>query len=286
MPSDGWVTGTPTPRKESVASSAMARASVMVAITISDGMQLGSMWRNTMRPRRQGQAGRGLDIFLVAFDERRAARGAGEIGPLHQDEGDQHLVDALAQHREQDQRHQDRRKGQHEVDDAHQERVDLAAGIGRDQADHDADGERHHDRYGADEQADAHAVEDRRQHVARLAVGAQPVDHLAVARDGARRHLGVEQVEAGDVERVLRRDPGREQGDEGRDHHQERGRRRRAGSRRNPRRRAGTASAAAPWRRGRARRRSCARGFRGAPGDRAPNRGDRPRGSGSRRRRR
>jgi hypothetical protein len=135
--------------------------------------------------------------------------------------GEQHLVDALAQHREQDQRHEDRRKGQHEVDDAHQERVDLAAGIGGDQADNDADGERHHDRYGAHEQADPHAVKDRRQHVARLAVGAQPVDHLAVAGDRARRHLGVEQVEACDVERVLRRDPGCEQGDERRDRHQD-----------------------------------------------------------------
>ena len=50
MPSDGSVTGTPTPRNDSVASSAMACARSMVAITISGGMQLGSTWRNSTRP--------------------------------------------------------------------------------------------------------------------------------------------------------------------------------------------------------------------------------------------
>src|SRR3546814_15140461 len=49
MPSDGSVTGTPTPRKDSVASSAMACARSMVAITISGGMQLGKTWRHKTR---------------------------------------------------------------------------------------------------------------------------------------------------------------------------------------------------------------------------------------------
>ena len=44
-PSEGSVTGTPTPRKDSVASSAMACATCTVATTISGGRQLGSRWR-------------------------------------------------------------------------------------------------------------------------------------------------------------------------------------------------------------------------------------------------
>lgn len=49
MPSEGWVTGTPMPRNDSVASSAIACARSIVAITMSGGMQLGSRCRNTMR---------------------------------------------------------------------------------------------------------------------------------------------------------------------------------------------------------------------------------------------
>ena len=71
MPSEGWVTGTPTPRKDSVASSAMARASVMVAITISDGMQLGSMWRNTMR-----LAGKARQVAASTYSLLRSTRAA------------------------------------------------------------------------------------------------------------------------------------------------------------------------------------------------------------------
>ena len=188
-PSDGSVTGTPRPRKDSVASSAMARATCTVATTISGGRQLGSRWRNTMRARRQREAARRLDVFLAPLDQRRAAHGARVVGPLHRDQRDDDLVDALAQDREQDQRDQDRRERQLDVDDAHDQRLDPAADIGRDQArprcrwrarspcSIDADAER-----------DAQAVEDRRQHVAALVVGAEP-ERAAGRAPASRRQL-------------------------------------------------------------------------------------------------
>src|SRR5690606_28210484 len=49
VPSDGWVGGTPTPRKESVASSMMASASPIVPMTRTGPSTLGRMWRIRMR---------------------------------------------------------------------------------------------------------------------------------------------------------------------------------------------------------------------------------------------
>ena len=48
-PSDGEVIGMPSPRNESVASSAIAWATCTVATTMSGGRQLGRMWRNSTR---------------------------------------------------------------------------------------------------------------------------------------------------------------------------------------------------------------------------------------------
>ena len=45
MPSEGWVDGRPTPRKDSVASVMMARPRLMVAITSTGPVTLGSTWR-------------------------------------------------------------------------------------------------------------------------------------------------------------------------------------------------------------------------------------------------
>src|SRR5262245_1313741 len=49
VPSEGWVGGTPIPRKERVASVKMASARLMVAITSTDPMTLGRMCVPTMR---------------------------------------------------------------------------------------------------------------------------------------------------------------------------------------------------------------------------------------------
>ncbi|MNT85611.1 hypothetical protein D3C72_2257960 [compost metagenome] len=48
-PSDGSVIGTPTPRNDSVASSAIAVAIWMVANTMTGPRQLGSRWKTMMR---------------------------------------------------------------------------------------------------------------------------------------------------------------------------------------------------------------------------------------------
>ena len=45
VPSDGWVGGTPTPRNDSVASVMMAMARLIVAITSTGPITLGSTWR-------------------------------------------------------------------------------------------------------------------------------------------------------------------------------------------------------------------------------------------------
>src|SRR5690606_13293786 len=49
VPSEGWVGGTPTPRKDSVASSMMASARPMVPMTSTGPRTLGRMWRTRMR---------------------------------------------------------------------------------------------------------------------------------------------------------------------------------------------------------------------------------------------
>ena len=48
VPSDGCVGGTPTPRNDSVASVMMAVATLMVAITSTGPMTLGSTWCTMM----------------------------------------------------------------------------------------------------------------------------------------------------------------------------------------------------------------------------------------------
>ena len=65
---------------------------------------------------------------------------------------------------------------------------------------------------GADAEAGAQPVEDRRQHVAALIVGAEPIGP-AGRRVLARRQAPVEQIERGEVVGVLRRDQRREDRD-------------------------------------------------------------------------
>ena len=62
----------------------------------------------------------------------------------------------------------------------------------------------------ADAETDAQPVEDRRQHVAALVVGAEP-ERPAGGRLGPRRQPAVHDVELREVVRVLRRDQRREQ---------------------------------------------------------------------------
>ena len=54
MPSDGSDTGSPRPRKDRVASSAIELATCTVATTISGGRQLGNTCRNATRAELSG----------------------------------------------------------------------------------------------------------------------------------------------------------------------------------------------------------------------------------------
>ena len=61
-------------------------------------------WRDTVRKQMakhdpafgQTKADSGLDIFATPFHERGAANGARVIGPLHEHQRDNGLIDALA----------------------------------------------------------------------------------------------------------------------------------------------------------------------------------------------
>ena len=154
--------------------------------------------------RRQRKAGRSLDVFLVAFDQRSTPYGARVVRPLHGDQCNHDLVDALAEGRQQHQRDEDGRERQLQVDDPHDDCFDPAAEPGGDEPDRETDGERAHRGQRAYAEADAQAVENRRQHVAPLVVAAQPERH-AVQALAARRQLRIHDVERRQVVRVLRR---------------------------------------------------------------------------------
>ena len=160
---------------------------------------------------RQPQPACRLDVLLVAFHQRGAARGARVVGPLHRDQRDDDLVDALAQHRQQDQRHQDRREAELDVDHPHQHLLEAAAGIGGQHAQHRAQRERDRAAHHAHVQRHTQSVQDGAEHVAALAIGTQQVGHGAAGGALARRLARVHQVEARQEIRILRRDQWRQQ---------------------------------------------------------------------------
>ncbi|GCC47961.1 hypothetical protein chiPu_0031914, partial [Chiloscyllium punctatum] len=133
--------------------------------------------------RRQADQLRRRHIILVLLDHHRSAHGAGILHPeAEADRDDQHaerahLVEPVAEQRLGDainqQCDQDRRKGELHVGDPHDHAVDHAAEIAGDQPEGDAEraGEDHAGQ--ADRKRDAQAVEDRREHVAALLVGAE-----------------------------------------------------------------------------------------------------------------
>ena len=182
--------GTPSPRNDSVASSAMADAICSVATTTSGGRQLGSRCRNTMRDVDSPEPASGFDVVLLPLDQRRRADGARVVGPLHGDQRDHDVAETGMQEREQDQRDQDRRERQLQVRDPHDHRVDAAAGVARDEAERDADDGRDDGRHDTDRDADAQAEDDGRQHVAALAVGAEQVVQRAFAPGSPAREPG------------------------------------------------------------------------------------------------
>ena len=171
--------------------------------------------RDLERPqlRAEREAGRGLDIFLVAFDQRGAPHGAGVIRPLHQNQCDDHLVDAGAQHGNQDQRHENCRERQLDVDDPHDQGVDLAAVVGGDQPDDATDAKRDDARHHADAETDPQPVENGTQQIPSGAVGAEPERHPVHTR-GTGLELAVQNADLGKIVRIGRRNPRRKNGDE------------------------------------------------------------------------
>ncbi len=122
------------------------------------------------------------------------------------------------------QRDQDRREGELDIGDTHDQAVDAAAEIARDQAEQNAERAGEHHAEHADRDRDAQAVENGRQHVAALLVGAEQVRTLTIGAP-ERRDARIHQLQLRRIERVLHRDEWGEQreqkeqqGDDGRHH--------------------------------------------------------------------
>ncbi len=213
-PSEGSVIGTPTPRKDSVASSVIAPAMLMVATTSTEPIAVGQQVPQHDAPGRQAEIHRRLDVFLAPLDQRGGAHQPRVLRPLHQHDREDHLVHPAPERGQQHQRHQDRRKAEDEVDDAHEHRVDAPPNYAATRPDEAAD--QQWPRHGGREphgQAGAQPVEDGAEHVAALRVGAQPVGEAGHAF-GARRQPVVHDVERGEVVRVLRREEGGQHDDQ------------------------------------------------------------------------
>ena len=233
MPSEGLVTGMPRPRKESAASAMMAPAICVVATTISGERILGRMWRQTMPKLLPPERPPGAHIVLGRLDLGRGARRAGEIGPFGKaDDDDQQrhgvaaqgiAAEAGAEQSERDDRHHQGRERELDVGGAGDEAVACRPLIAGEQTERNADRSLDGDGEHADGERDARAVEDGAQEIAALRVGAEQKARIAALAPPGRK-LGIEHVEAREIERIVRRDERREQRGK-RDH-------RRAGSRR------------------------------------------------------
>ena len=81
----------------------------------------------------------------------------------------------LPNHGEDNQQQEDAREGEHDVDEAHQHRVDPAPVVPGNGADQNADEGRHDGDADADHERDAGAVDEPAQLVPAQLVGAQPV---------------------------------------------------------------------------------------------------------------
>ena len=159
--------------------------------------------------RRQREATRRLHVFAALFHQRRAAHRARVVGPLDRDERGDHLARALPQHRDQDQRDEDCRERELDVDDAHHQRLKLPADVGSREAHREPDDQRADRADHADHERNAQPVEDCRQHVAALVVRAEP-EASAIGRGRPGRQPAVHDVELRQVVWILRRDDRRE----------------------------------------------------------------------------
>ena len=131
VPSEGWVGGTPTPRNDSVASVMIAVARWIVAITSTGPSTLGSTCGEHDRERPAADDARRLHVLLVLLDqvEPRTVRAyctqpAKPIASISTEIAISSCSSARqrdARHAVDQQRDQDRREGQLDVGDAHDE---------------------------------------------------------------------------------------------------------------------------------------------------------------------
>ena len=150
---------------------------------------------------RHADEARGLHVLLVALHQCRAAhraRVAHPVGDRHREDQHrerQHVVglrEHEAPHPVDQQRDQDRRERQHHVAQAHRQPVDDAAREPGHQAGGDAHQHGQRPRAQGHHQRDAGAVEQRREDVAALVVGAQRIGGAAVG-EPRRRQIRVGQ---------------------------------------------------------------------------------------------
>ncbi|AEK63822.1 hypothetical protein CFU_3999 [Collimonas fungivorans Ter331] len=160
--------------------------------------------------RRQAERGGSFNVFLLAFHQRRTARGARVIGPLHRHQSNDDLVDAAPGQGQQDQGDQDGRERQLDIRDSHDEGFDAAACVAGKQPQRQAQRQRDDSADDADHHRNAYTVQYRRQHVAALVVGAEQVGHAAVDRCLARLQARIHHIQLGQVVGILGRDNGRE----------------------------------------------------------------------------
>ncbi len=106
-----------------------------VTRTITEERQSGMMWRSDDAQRRGAQQPHGGDVVGVADGQRLGPRDARIGRPGGDGDGDDRVLDAGPERRDEGERQDQLREGEEDVGDAHQHRVDPAAGIAGDRAD-------------------------------------------------------------------------------------------------------------------------------------------------------
>ncbi len=128
-----------------------------------------------------GHTGRG-HVVLAQLAKHGRAGETHEMRLQDQRDGDHHVEKPRPQNGNHDQGQQQRGEGQDEVHDAHQHRIDPAAGIAGHKADDDAgyQGNEDHDR--ADQQRVAGAMDETGQDIAPHRIGAEQEGRLSPFR--------------------------------------------------------------------------------------------------------
>ena len=150
--------GRPTPRKERIASTRMAKAHDVGALHQQRRDAVGQDVAEHDPAGRRAERDRRLDVGLLADRQHQRAHQARDARDLGDGDGDDHRADAGAPQRHQRDGEQDGGNRHQAVHHAHQRPVQPAQVAGA-QAEHDAEGERQRRGGDADQQRHARAVE-------------------------------------------------------------------------------------------------------------------------------